>query len=302
MFNILFKSIFRDISNHLRFNNSNGGSEMMVNMSGDRVKKIDLECESIFIKYLENNNLNIVGYISEETDTLKYFKQISVDIAKDMYIVSFDPLDGSSNYTSNINTGSIYAIYRYNHITCKLIDVIHSGYCLYGINSVMVYTDNDKVIHSLLTEHGDFIKLNELKFDIMSNKPKVYSINESNDYDPEIRFLIQQYKAKQYNMRWVGTLVADAHRILLNDGIFYYPLTSKNPNGKIIMLYESIPLAYIFKLAGGVGLNSSYTNILDRISLFDINKPHTASGIILASNTEYRHLMYLLELYEINKQ
>jgi len=299
MFDTLFKSIFRDISNHLRFNIEQAGeNEMIKNMSGDTIKKIDIECNQIFIKYLENNTLNIIGYISEETDTLRYLTNNCVDLTKEVYIVAFDPLDGSSNYTSNINTGSIYGIYRYNRITSKLINVIHSGYCLYGINSIMVYTDNDKVIHSMLNENGNFIKLNELKFDIIA-KSKVYSINQSNDYDPEIRFLIQQYKAKQYNMRWVGTLVADAHRILLDDGIFYYPTTNKNPNGKIRMLYESIPLSYIFKLAGGMGLNSSYTNILNSVNLFDLNKPHTTSGIILTSNTEYKHLMYLLELYDV---
>ena len=301
MFDSVFKTIFKDISHHLRFNTLNNMEGYGTNISGDVIKKIDIECEQLFIKHLEHNTLNIIGYISEETDKLTYFHDLTPDTSKDTYIVAFDPLDGSSNYSSNINTGSIYAIYRYNKVTNSLIDIVHSGYCLYGINSIMVYTENNNVIMSVLTGWDNFIKVQNLHFSSIQKKTKTYSINESNNYDPEIRFLLQQYKSKNYTMRWVGTLVADAHRILLNDGVFYYPTTNNHPKGKIRMLYESIPFAYIFKLAGGVGLNTCYSNILDRIGNFNLDNPHVASGIILASDAEYKNLQNLLELYEENK-
>jgi fructose-1,6-bisphosphatase I len=300
MFDPLFKSIFKEITHHLRFNTLDN-IECSTNTSGDVIKKIDIDCEKIFINYIEKNMLNIIGYISEETENLTYISDVNIDYLKDTYIVAFDPLDGSSNYSSNINTGSIYAIYKFDKIANKLLDIVHSGYCLYGINSVMVYTDKNSVIMSVLNGWDNFINIQNLHFNTIINKTKTYSINESNDYDPEIRFLLQQYKNKKYNMRWVGTLVADAHRILLNDGIFYYPTNIKYPKGKIRMLYESIPIAYIYKLAGGIGLNSANKNILDIISTIDINNPHETSAIILASNTEYNILMTLLELYETNK-
>ena len=301
MFSSIFKTIFKEISHHLRFNTLNDVEGYGQNSSGDVVKQIDIDCEMIFIKHLKNNKLNIIGYISEETDNLTFFKNIEIDETKDSYIVTFDPLDGSSNYSSNINTGSIYGIYSYNKKAHKLIDIVHSGYCMYGINSIMVYTEEDTVIMSILTGWENFNKVSDIHFNKIIKRQKIYSINESNSYDPEIRFLLQQYKSNNYNMRWVGTLVADAHRILLNDGIFYYPSNNKHMFGKIRMLYESIPMAYIFKLAGGVGLNANYNNILDTIPTFNLDTPHKSSSIILASKQEYEHLLNLLDLYEANK-
>ena len=301
MFSSIFKTIFKDISHHLRFNTLNDTEGYGQNASGDIVKKIDIECEAIFIKHLENNKLNIIGYVSEETENVTFFKNVVVDDSKDNYIVAFDPLDGSGNYSSNINTGSIYGIYRYNKKDHKLIEIVDSGYCMYGINSIMVHTEENEAIMSILTGLENFIKVSEVHFNNISKRKKIYSINESGDYDPEIRFLLQQYKSNNYNMRWVGTLVADAHRILLNDGIFYYPSSNKHPQGKIRMLYESIPMAYIFKLAGGTGLSGNYRDILDRVSTFNLDTPHKSSSIILASDEEHKHLINLLELCELNK-
>ena len=153
----------------------------------------------------------------------------------------------------------------------------------------------------ILSGWDNFIRFGQIHFDLIKDKKKIYSINESKDYDPEIRFLLQQYKKNHYNMRWVGTLVADAHRILINDGIFYYPNSEKNPNGKIRILYESIPLAFIFKNAGGVCLNGSFNNMLERISNYNLNYPHLKTSIVLASKTEYENMRSLLNLYEENE-
>lgn len=292
MFNLLFKSIFKDIISVLKFSlKDDNDLELNQNTSGDFTKKIDKECENIFIKHLENNNLNIIGYISEEKNKITYFKNIKQDNSKNLFIVAFDPLDGSSNYNSNINTGSIYGVYKYDN---KLLDIVESGYCLYGINNVMVYTENNKVIMEMLDEKNNFIKIKNLHFDKIKNKKKIYSINESNNYNKNIKFILEQYKLKKYTARWVGTLVADAHRILINDGVFLYPSTKTKPNGKIRLLYESYPFSHIFKIAGGVGLTDSFELILPTITQFDLNKPHKTSGIILASNTEYQNLKNML--------
>ena len=298
-FHTLFKNIFMDISMELKKSNLCEEFCDLVNESGDIVKKIDLECENIFIKHLEQNSLNIIGYISEETKELTFFENYKINSIKKTYIATFDPLDGSSNYTSNINTGSIYGIYEYSASENKLIDIVDSGYCLYGIKSIMVYTFENTVLMRDIYNSKNVPRV--IHFNNIKEKNKIYSINSSNDYNPEIKYIIQQYNKNNYSMRWVGTMVADAHRILMNDGIFYYPVTKKQPTGKIRMLYESIPFAYIFEKAGGVGLNENFRNITERVSSFDITNPHISSSIILASNLEYEQLKTYLELHELYK-
>ena len=300
----MFKSIFREISHLLRYTDidmSCSYKSVGVNNNGDITKKIDQDCESIFIKHLKKNKLNIIGYISEETESIIFMEDVVTHQGEDVFIVAFDPLDGSDNYISNINTGSIYGVYRYDSNKNSLLDIVESGYCLYGIKSIMVQTKDNSVLMSYLTDNGLFHDNTTIHFDLIEKRKKIYSINASREYVPEIRFILNQYKSKKYNTRWVGTLVADAHRILLNDGIFYYPSRDEKPSGKIRMLYESIPMAYIFKLAGGVGLCSYSMNILDRINTIDLNNPHICSPIILASNKEHSHLLEILENYELNK-
>ena len=291
----IFKNIFVDISLLLRTNTDNTYSGK-VNESGDKVKNIDLLCEKIFVDHLKHNKSNIIGYISEETKRLTLFKDYDVDTKKNTLIVAFDPLDGSSNFSSNINTGSIYGIYEYCKKRNKLLNIVHAGYCLYGIKSIMGYTHkNELFLRDVFNNHNVPQKIH---FNLIQEKKKIYSINQSYDYEPEIRFLIQQYKKNDYSMRWIGTLVADAHRILLNDGIFYYPSTMKNPNGKIRTLYEAMPFAYIFEKAGGVGLNAGFRNILNWVQEYDLNNPHSCCSIILASDEEYKNILNHLEMYE----
>lgn len=296
MFNIIFKNIFYEISKYLQ-KNQNFEILSEVNSSNDNISFIDKKCEEIFIKYLCNNTLNIVGYISEETEDITFFYNVNVNNNEDYYIVAFDPLDGSKNYNSNINTGSIYGIYRYDKKNNKLIEMVESGYCLYGIKSIMVYTNKNNVLAYDITND---IQLKNIKF-TNDKSSKIYSINQSNEYNPEIKFLLQQYKKNNYNMRWTGTLVADAHRILVNDGIFYYPTTEDKPTGKIRMLYEALPFTYIFKVAGGVGVDESFNDLLNKIQLINLKKIHYRTSIILASKMEFNQLLNLLEYNELNK-
>ena len=194
----------------------------------------------------------------------------------------------------------IYGIYTFDNINKKILNITSSGYSLYGINTIMVYTDNNGVNMDILNGWNTFIRVKEINFD---NNPeiKTYSINHSGDYDPELRFLIQHYKKEDYKLRWVGSLTADVHRILMTDGIFYYPSSTSYPKGKIHLLYESMPMAFIFKLAGGIGTNLNYKDILLNFGNITLDRIHITSPIILASNREYTKLLNLLELYEVNK-
>ena len=111
-FQEVFKNIFVDISILLRTNTDNHISGK-INESGDNIKNIDLLCEKIFVDHVKHNKLNIIGYVSEETKDITFFENYDLDTTKNSLIVAFDSLDGSSNYSSNINTGSIYAVYEY---------------------------------------------------------------------------------------------------------------------------------------------------------------------------------------------
>ena len=287
-FHRIFSSIFKHVSIKLKTFNIQ-----------DNLEYIDKNCEECFIHHLVSNKENIIGYVSEQTRDLTLFKNYEVDTKKDTYIVAFDPVDGTSNFCSNINVGSIYGVYKYCRRRRKILDIVEAGYCLYGIKNIMVYTFERKVF---MIDLSQFNKLPiELHFNKIKNNKKIYSINECYEYDPEINYLLRYYKSNNYSLRWVGTMVADAHRILLNDGIFYYPVSNRYPKGKIRMLYESIPFSYIFKLAGGIGLNSGNIDILERIQYLNIDNPHNTSSVILASKKEYENMINMLEMYELNK-
>jgi len=283
----MFESIFIEIADYLK------------NCKPTNDRTIDKKCHDIFIKYIETNNKNIIGYISQEEEELKFINTKNNKSPK--YILAFDPLDGSSNLSSNITTGSIYGVYEYDEINNKLLDIVGAGYCIYGPKTVMVYTNKDKLDVKILI-NNEFIFNRHLSFDNMNknNNEKIYSINHSNDYDKEVNYLLQCYRHDNYNMRWVGTLVADAHRILLNDGIFYYPTSKKYPHGKIRCIYQGYPLSYIFKIAGGVGLNTGYISLLKYIKTFDLTCIHKRMPIILASKKEYDKLLFYLELQDDN--
>ena len=279
MFQKLFQDIFIDISSLIRFNQSDE-------------KEMDNKCNKIFIDHLTNEK-NIIGFISEEEENIKFLNYN--ENIKSGIIISFDPLDGSSNYESNINVGSIYCVYNYDLVNEKIIEVLEAGYCLYGPSTILVQSNNNKLNMYLLNNKNEFDFIKEIHFDNNKKIKKIYSINESNTYNKEINYLLNSYKNLNYNMRWVGTMVADVHRILMNDGIFYYPTTEKNPSGKIRLLYEAIPMSFIFKLAGGIGINENYTEILDIMQYANLNKnPHSRMSIILASKKEYKNLKNLL--------
>ena len=244
---MILQNAFKQISQLLRFENTTNNQTKIINSSHDKVTKTDILCNEIIINDIKNINMNIIGYISEETKQTVFFDNYQVDTKKNTFIVAFDPLDGSSNYSFNVNTGSIYGVYEYCKKENKLLRIVHSGYCLYGVKTIMVYTFHKKIFMTDIFHTSCVPKL--VHFNNIAKKDKIYSINQSNDYEPEIRHLVRQYINNDYTMRWVGTLVADAHRILMNDGIFYYPVTKKHPFGKIRTLYEAMPFAYIFELA-----------------------------------------------------
>ena len=294
---ILLKNAFIEIADLLKFGNQiNLGTENpnLKNKSGDLVKQLDLLSHNIIIKQIEKS-YNIVGYISEEhpevvfsnKNTLENLDSLE-DFSEEKYIIAFDPLDGSSNIDSNITTGTIFALYKYNIEDNSLTDIVCAGYCLYGPATILVMTENNKNVNMFqLNKDNEFIFLNKIDFkgnDKKINK-KIYSVNEShfNYFDLDTKQLIHKFKEQNYNHRYIGSMVADCHRTLIQGGVFMYPGNKHKPRGKIRLLYEALPFAKIFSIANGFAYDILNQPILDNNKKISLDNIHISTPIILSS-------------------
>nr|QFG74449.1 MAG: fructose-1-6-bisphosphatase, N-terminal domain [Megaviridae environmental sample] len=297
---MILENAFIKITDYLRYYDFNQAENVhLLNKSNDKVTNADIFCHDVIKDSIKDINYNIIGFISEESPEIVFIKHH--DISKKNYIIAFDPLDGSSNVNFNINSGSIWIIYEYDiHSKC-LVDIVKAGYCLYGPSTILVETENDKVKMYTLNKNNKFIFKKNINFNTnLNNTEKIYSINQSNEYDKEVNYLIRSYNTLNYKQRWVGTMVADCHRILTSNGIFIYTNSVKYPEGKIRLYYEGLPFAYIYKLAGGHGLNSGYKDLLNTFNSCKVNNVHITAGIILCSDHEYKKLNNILEFYDID--
>ena len=192
----------------------------------------------------------------------------------------------------------LYIYYINNFKNNKIENIVEAGYCLYGPRTVMVRTNDNTLEHLSLSEEYIFKKDCNLSFS--NNTEKIYSINESNRFSSEINDLITFYKANNYNQRWVGSMVADCHQILCKGGVFLYPSSEKYPIGKLRLLYEVLPFSYIFKIAGGIGLDNNYNSILDLYKNYEIKKNniHRSISVILCSNKEHTNLINYFDIRE----
>ena len=234
-----------------------------VNVQGERVQKLDVFAHETIMRVLgSTGQLAVVA--SEEDEGIVPMPD---DAPIGKYVVNFDPLDGSSNIDANVNIGTIFSILP--RITRKGQGTIEdclqagrrqmcAGYVLYGSSTMLVYTTGDGV-HGFTYEPsiGEFLLSHP---DIRTPKRgHIYSVNEGNYArwsDGMKRYadwLKVEDKAtdRPYSMRYVGSLVADFHRNLLYGGIYLYPGDPKNPNGKLRLLYEAAPLAFVAEQAGG---------------------------------------------------
>ena len=243
---------FIEISELIRFTDSSELGELMEleNKSGDVIKKLDYISNKIFIDNLKLCK-NVKYIASEEEDDL-------VSANEDgKYLVSFDPVDGSSNIKNNITVGTIFCVFQYNkNMSGK--DIIMAGYCLYGNSTTLTLCLDNRMNHYILNKEHKFKLLNEnYKIPI---EGKSYGINESNRKkwtSKIVSKLINKFIELGKTQRWVGSLVADAHRVIMTGGSFSYPEDKKNKNGKIRLVYEAFPMAYIFSCGGGYSSNGS---------------------------------------------
>lgn len=232
------------------------GSE---NIQGEQQQKLDVFADQVFIKALRSGG-EVCGIASEENDDYLAFEDEAGRNGK--YIVAMDPLDGSSNIDVNVSIGTIFSIYRRKSekgTVANLEDFLQAGteqvaggYVLYGSSSMLVYTTGKGVNGFTLDPSiGEFcLSHPNMK---TSEKGKIYSMNEGNFYQSHdgIQTYLDQCKKQQMTARYIGSLVADFHRNLIKGGVYLYPGTTSAPNGKLRLLYECNPLAFIVEQAGG---------------------------------------------------
>lgn len=234
------------------------GSVGTDNSSGERQQKLDKLADDMLISCLQNSG-ECCGIASEENQSFVTIKPLGGHEAK--YVVIFDPLDGSSNIDVSVTIGTIFAIYRRvsesGPVTTadflqKGTEMVAAGYVVYGSSTMLVYTTGHGVNGFTLDPSiGEFC-LSHPNIRIPEDG-NIYSTNQGsyNKYPREVKALIDYCVDKNMSLRYIGTMVADVHRSLLKGGLFFYPPTTSSPNGKLRLLYECNPLAFIIEQAGG---------------------------------------------------
>jgi len=257
-----------------------------VNSSGEEVKKLDKYANERFIECLAHSG-ECAGIASEENESFEAFPLHEHKDAN--YVVVFDPLDGSSNIDVNASLGTIFGIYRRISAEgmCTIEDFLQAGseqvaagYVVYGTSTIMVYTTGRGVNGFTLDPSiGEFC-LSHPNIRIPSTG-KFYSINQGyyKKYSRPIQKYIDECAARFMRLRYIGTMVADVHRTLLAGGIFLYPSLEGYPNGKLRLLYECSPMAFLIEQAGGKAINEQHQRILD----IKPTELHQRAGVILGS-------------------
>jgi fructose-1,6-bisphosphatase I len=236
------------------------GKQGSTNVQGEEQMKLDVYADDTLVNVLHNSS-DCAGIASEENDEVICFDDEYSKNSK--YVVLFDPLDGSSNIDCNASIGTIFAIYRRISPlgeSCRKEDFMQAGknlmaagYVIYGSSTMMVYATKASVNgFTLEPSIGEFclshpnIKVKETG--------KIYSVNQGNwtKYSEGVRQYLTRCMDKVYSHRYIGSMVADMHRTLIKGGIFLYPADSSAKSGKLRLLYECNPMAFLVEAAGGL--------------------------------------------------
>lgn len=271
-----------------------GLAKSAVNVQGEKVQRLDVLSNELFINMLRSS-YTAYRLISEENESA-----IEIDTERTgKYLVAFDPLDGSSNIEASVSIGSIFAVYRQTPEEAnekKLPSgrsIVAAGYALYGSATVVMLAVNGRASSFMLDPAiGEFILI-EPNVKVKS-RGNIYSINEGYEakWDEPVRRYVHSRKypksGKPYSSRYVGSMVADMHRTFKYGGIFMYPRTSDSPNGKLRLLYECNPMAYIVECAGGKAMASPGLCILD----IKPQGEHVRTPIFIGSKEDVDEIMH----------
>lgn len=258
------------------------------NVQGEEVKKMDVFANQVFISVFEQSGL-VCRLASEEMEKPYYIPE-NCPIGR--YTLLYDPIDGSSNVDINLNVGSIFSIRRQegNDSDGSALDLLQdghkqlaAGYVLYGPSTQLVYSIG-RGVHAFTLDPslGEFI-LSAENIKVPEHGP-VYSVNEGNfwQWEESIRdYTRYVHRHEGYTARYSGALVGDIHRILMQGGVFLYPGTIKKPEGKLRLLYESAPLAFLMEQAGGRA-STGTQNILDVVP----EQLHTRTPLVIGSKED----------------
>lgn len=279
------------------------GSE---NIQGEDQQKLDVYADNQFINAFKYGG-EVCGIASEENDDFMPFDNETSQKGK--YVVAFDPLDGSSNIDVNVSIGTIFSIYRRVSTTGPAIledflqpgnKQVAAGYVIYGSSTMLVYTTGNGVngftlepsIGEFCLSHPD-IKIPE--------DGRLYSFNEGN-YNTFSKGL-QKYcdwvkeedpaTGRPYSCRYIASMVADIHRNLIKGGVFCYPATQGSPNGKLRLLYECNPMAFIVEQAGGIA-STGYQRIMD----IQPESLHQRVPALMGSKKMVQKVLEMIDQYE----
>jgi fructose-1,6-bisphosphatase I len=276
------------------------GSTDTENVQGEVVKKLDVIANDVLVEANQWGG-HLAAMASEEMD--------SIHLVPDRYpqgefLLLFDPLDGSSNIDVNVSIGTIFSVLRKvsNSRGVSEDDFLQpgkqqaaAGYCVYGPQSTLVLTlGNGVAVFTLDREMGSWVLTqNELH---IPEDTKEFAVNMSNlrHWDAPVRRYIDEClqgkdgpRGKDFNMRWVGSMVADVHRILSRGGVFLYPWDKREPDkpGKLRLMYEAAPMAFLIEQAGGLA-----TNGRERILDITPRKLHERVSVVLGSKNEVQRV------------
>ncbi|MDD3784165.1 MAG: class 1 fructose-bisphosphatase [Hydrogenophaga sp.] len=276
------------------------GSADTENVQGEVQKKLDIIANEVLIDANEWGG-HLAAMASEEMDSIYV---VPNRFPKGEYLLMFDPLDGSSNIDVNVSIGTIFSVLHKHHDDPHVIDPVcendflqpgrlqvAAGYCVYGPQTTLVLTVGDGVaMFTLDREQGSWV-LTQDQVKIPEDT-KEFAINMSNmrHWDAPVKRYIDEClqgkegpRGKDFNMRWVASMVADVHRILTRGGVFLYPWDKREPNkpGKLRLMYEANPMSWLVEQAGGAATNG-------RQRILDVapTQLHERVSVILGSKNE----------------
>jgi fructose-1,6-bisphosphatase I len=244
------------------------------NIQGETVQKLDVIANQTLLQFLGNRG-NVAIMASEENEDPVIVER---DRKRGKYVVVFDPLDGSSNIDVNVSVGTIFSVLRREQDPTGTRDVladvlqpgyrqVAAGYVVYGSSTMLVYSTGSGV-HGFTLDPSIGAYLLSHENMRIPEKGAIYSCNEANSesFPPAYQNFLHHLRSgglgRTYSSRYIGSLVADFHRTLLKGGIFLYPPTATHPQGKLRLLYEGNPIAFLAEQAGGLATDG-HGRILD---------------------------------------
>lgn len=280
------------------------------NVQGEDQKKLDIIANDTFKVNIESSEKCGV-MVSEEDDLAIVCGKSSIDGSTGKYAIAFDPLDGSSNIDANVSIGTIFSIFKIKDpdsvvdpasaaaaISQPGRDMVAAGYAMYGsATNLVISVGNGVNGFTLDPSLGEFVLTHpDIK---IPKRGKIYSVNEGNakNWDKATTEFVQAMKypvdgKSSYSLRYIGSMVADVHRTLFYGGVFIYPADKKSPTGKLRLLYEAAPMAFLIEQAGGKATTGS-TPILDIIP----EKIHQRVPVYMGSSEDITEFEALASKY-----